>query len=368
MRNTRRTRNRGARINDGKRKHTNGRTTSDIEVIDVTTSLQSKKNRKRRRSVSALVDNKPTTKTVVRLYASQKKDLDRLPKVTMAMPAYTYSFSGNRLASEFKHNTSFRDAIMSGAYFYYNGKLCLYRSDSLKFQGAQVEYADNVKNHPEMYLLSSARRVPLLRHKMYLKSPKDLKYGKPIYRSKSAHGYRGKIDKGNAPKLEVVACHASEYSRETNKAETILSQAIEATVSKVIEFVNGGGEGPQDSFGAFFTWLMDEKYKVSKKELSDMTGIDSRTITRMRTESEYKPSLEYIVACCVALGLLPWECDTLLYLAGYTLRLVNKAERAYITIVHVFAVECSLMECDEILEQMGVTKLSDVISKNKKEK
>lgn len=367
MRNTRRTRNRGAHINDGKRKHTKVRSTSDIEVVDVITSLQSKKNRKSVRSASTRVDNKPTIKTTVRLSASQMKGLDEVPKITMALPN-RYSFLGNKLVSEFKHNASFRDAIMSGAYFYYNGKLCLYRSDSLNFQGARVEYADSVKEHPEMYLLSSARRVPAIRRKMYLKSHKDLKSGKSVVRSKSAHGYQSKIDKGNAPKLEVVACHASGYSREANKAETILSQAIEATVSKVIEFVNGGGEGPQDSFGAFFTWLMDEKYKVSKKELSDVTGIDSRTITRMRTESEYKPSLEYIVACCVALGLLPWECDTLLYLAGYTLRLGNKAERAYITIIHVFAVDCSLIECDEILDQMGVTKLSDVISKNKKEK
>lgn len=138
---------------------------------------------------------------------------------------------------------------------------------------------------------------------------------------------------------------------------------------KAVEsYVNGiGGLGPGDSFGLYFTWLMDEKYNISKKELADITGIDERTITRMRTKEDYLPSLEFIIACCIAMSLLPWESDKLIELAGYKLRTNLKRERGYIALIHVFY-QYSLDECDEFLEQMGMTSLSSMINSKKKNK
>lgn len=131
-------------------------------------------------------------------------------------------------------------------------------------------------------------------------------------------------------------------------------------------YVNGtGGLGPGDSFGLYFTWLMDEKYNISKKELADITGIDERTITRMRTKEDYLPSLEFIIACCIAMSLLPWESDKLIDLAGYKLRTNLKIERGYIALIHVFY-QCSIDECNEFLEQMGLTSLSSIIKTKKK--
>ena len=87
-----------------------------------------------------------------------------------------------------------------------------------------------------------------------------------------------------------------------------------------------------------------------KKELADITGIDERTITRMRTKEDYLPSLEFIIACCIAMSLLPWESDKLIDLAGYKLRTNLKIERGYIALIHVFY-QCSIDECNEFLEQ-----------------
>lgn len=158
---------------------------------------------------------------------------------------------------------------------------------------------------------------------------------------------------------------AREYLKEENKDEIVLSQEI-SNMSRVMRFVNQGSGGPQGTFCEFFKWLMDEEYNISKKQLSDLTGIDPRTITRMRTEPDYNPSLVYIVACCVAMGLLPWESETLIRLAGHNLRLGYKVERAYTAIIYKYAVDCSLEQCDEILTLMGLDSLTDIVKKNKK--
>lgn len=151
------------------------------------------------------------------------------------------------------------------------------------------------------------------------------------------------------------------------KKNTISEKKYPAELVNIVgAYIDGtAGMGPGNSFGEYFTWLMDEKYEISKKELADLTGIDERTITRMRTTEGYCPSLVFIVACCIAMSLLPWESDKLIELAGYKLRSNLRAERGYIALIHVFY-QCTIAECDELCELWGILPLSSVIKSRKK--
>ena len=80
---------------------------------------------------------------------------------------------------------------------------------------------------------------------------------------------------------------------------------------------------PGETFGEFFSELMSER-KITVKQLADKTDIPERTIIRMRTEDDYKPSIEYLIACCIVMQLPPWDSDTLFELAGIKLRPNNK--------------------------------------------
>lgn len=151
------------------------------------------------------------------------------------------------------------------------------------------------------------------------------------------------------------------------KKNTISGRKYPAELVNIVgAYIDGTtGMGPGNSFGEYFTWLMDEKYKISKKELADLTGIDERTITRMRTTEGYSPSLVFVVVCCIAMSLLPWESDKLIELAGYKLRSNLRAERGYIALIHVFY-QCTITECDELCELWGISPISSVIKSKKK--
>lgn len=70
--------------------------------------------------------------------------------------------------------------------------------------------------------------------------------------------------------------------------------------------------------------------------------------------------LEYIVACCIAMRLIYWDSERLIYLAGYTLRRNIKAESAYIGLLQAATQILTLDECDAL----NVLPLTKQITKN----
>ena len=166
----------------------------------------------------------------------------------------------------------------------------------------------------------------------------------------------------------VQVNHAKKYSRKEYREGKQFSEAFFHTVELVQGFIDGGlGSNPGETFGEFFSELMSER-KITVKQLADKTDIPERTIIRMRTEDDYKPSIEYLIACCIVMQLPPWDSDTLFELAGIKLRPNNKKERCYIALLHVFFQEGSIRVCDEVLTRSGLPTLSSVINRNKKNK
>lgn len=274
-----------------------------------------------------------------------------------------YKFENKSLLAEFKENQSFREAVMSGAYFYHQGRICLYHPDVFVGSEEGIKIADIVNKNPVDYLLSHyTRRNAVNRTTMQRRRHAN-------YRMSKMAGKWSKEDKnGNRSLYDVKISHAKKYSRKDYREGDKYSEAFLCSIELVQGFIDGGqGNGPSDTFGEFLTNLMTER-KLTIKQLADKTDIPERTITRMRSEEGYKPSIEYLLACCMVMRLPPWDSDKLFELAGIVLRPNNKKERCYIALLHVFFKEGSIRVCDEVLTMMGMPTLSSIIKANKKNK
>lgn len=274
-----------------------------------------------------------------------------------------YKFQKKGLLADFKKNQSFREAVMSGAYFYHQGRICLYHPDVFVGSEQGIKIADVVDKKPRDYLLSHyARHISVNRTTKH----------KALRACRRQCRVPGKINRDNNSDSKNLYCvevnHARKYSRKDYRDGNKYSEAVQCSIELVQGFINGGqGSGPNDTFGEFFTNLMTER-KLTIKQLADKTDIPERTITRMRSEEGYKPSIEYLLACCIVMKLPPWDSDMLFELAGIVLRPNNKKERCYIALLHVFFKEGSISVCDEVLTMMGLPSLSSIISSNKKNK
>ncbi len=62
-----------------------------------------------------------------------------------------YKFQKKGLLADFKENQSFREAVMSGAYFYHQGRICLYHPDVFVGSEKGIKIADVVDKNPRDY-------------------------------------------------------------------------------------------------------------------------------------------------------------------------------------------------------------------------
>ncbi len=274
-----------------------------------------------------------------------------------------YSFEKKSLLAEFKGNQCFREAVMSGAYFYHQGRICLYHPDVFRDSKRGVKITDVIDKNPGDYLLSHYTQ------RIKVDVPPRRLRPNAYYRANKIRSKR-EIEKKTATKslYNIKITHAKKYSKEAYREGKQYSEAVLYSIELVQGFIDGGqGNGPNDTFGEFLTNLMQER-KLTIKQLADKTDIPERTIARMRSEEGYKPSVEYLLACCIVMKLPPWDSDKLFELAGIALRINNKKERCYIVLLHVFFKEGSIGVCDEVLSIAGLPTLSSIIDKNKKNK
>ena len=129
-----------------------------------------------------------------------------------------------------------------------------------------------------------------------------------------------------------------------------------------MDFASGGQEPPHDSYGKALTFLMGRE-NVTEECLSEETGIAVRTIGRMRNNMN-KPSLEYVIAICIALTLTFTESELLAALAGYdisgTSLRVTKEIRAYQYLIEVMRYKWTVSECNSFLKAHGLSPLTNI--------
>lgn len=74
-----------------------------------------------------------------------------------------YSFSLNDIKQEFKGNLQFKNIISSGAYFYFQNKLCVCLNNTIVINNDGVDYSEEVRKNPSLYFLTRINRGHLLR-------------------------------------------------------------------------------------------------------------------------------------------------------------------------------------------------------------
>ena len=78
-----------------------------------------------------------------------------------------------------------------------------------------------------------------------------------------------------------------------------------------------------DNFGAALTRFMEER-GITIEKLAELTELSDRTIRRMKDPKNETYGLNAVVAVCVALHLPGYQCDMMLMLAGYTLKISKR--------------------------------------------
>jgi len=119
---------------------------------------------------------------------------------------------------------------------------------------------------------------------------------------------------------------------------------------KFLQITSGGSEPPfKFNFGDMLKFFMEQK-SITDERLSELTGIPTRTIGRMKNEDDYNPSIEKVVAVCIALHLSPCEALGLVDAAGLSFRATprGRALRYLVTINY----NQSVSACNAFLKRM----------------
>lgn len=117
---------------------------------------------------------------------------------------------------------------------------------------------------------------------------------------------------------------------------------------EIICSINAGAKekGPPEDFKAIFEAKIKKKYTY--KYLESVSGIDARTIRRIKNEYNRRPKLSHLIALCVAVDLPSSDCTNLLLSAGYVLR-KNREEKLYQDFLNNTR-SLSVEDCNEILK------------------
>ncbi len=146
-------------------------------------------------------------------------------QVILVDKASIYSFEKDSLVSEFKSNSKFREAILSGAYFFHLGKLCLYRPDALILDGNAIKYSENVEKNLGVYCLSKYRYV-VRKETVTHSNVRGIFYRKTCKAYSASELRRHNNINGKTTGNEIYIAHAKSYSSKEFRESDIFSEAV----------------------------------------------------------------------------------------------------------------------------------------------
>ncbi len=241
-------------------------------------------------------------------------------------PAYFYD--ERTIHSLSYRSKEFSSLLDSGKYVFYDGYVCLKSPDCFQIvNGETVFQKSYVESHLSEYCIAY--------------NSWDLLHIGRVFRFRYASPSR----KREIPFTGIV--------RNASKEDEVIS---EEEKREFIAFAFGGGD---DSFSEYLVELLNNKVKITQTELSNRTGISTKTIQSMtRNKKPSKPmmprkyKLNYVVACAIALHLDPFQSDQFIKLSGHQLRCDEPLERAYQRLLNIYW-RRSVYDCNLILEEQG---------------
>lgn len=241
---------------------------------------------------------------------------------------YSSSFGAKSLTDLYVEDKKFRQLVDSGRYVLVNGKVVLKSPECVIYDDGQLRLSEIVEFDDKDYCLHYRRVVTSRRSFFthYRKPPHHIAHRVELSRTKLKLENAQKINSVNDVTLDNI--------------RLILGED------------DGGDDG--NKFNKEFTRIM-ETNKVTVEQLSSLSGLEPKTIQRMR-RSKQSTSKRSIIAACVALNLNFYNSTYLLDLAGY--KLTDSIEdRAYSFILQL-AYRETVGDCNRMLKRLGLKPLS----------
>jgi len=260
------------------------------------------------------------------------EELDFLTQIRRDFLVRDFLFNSDGIVSLYLHNKAFKKTVDSGKYVFVDGKIVLKSKLCLKLHNGKL-MTDIEDEDLHKYCLKLSRRF------------KSSTRGRvPAYRSRSGRRF----------------C-AMRY-RPSYKVTYKLEQASKVSSLKDVSkdnliYIIGGGQEPPNDFGKALIYYMSE-LEVTVEQLATATGLSEKTIQRMRTAPEIRPTLESVVAVCIGLHLDAYASDTMLHLAGYSL--TNKTNDRVYRLFLNFAYKENVEDCNNLLIRLGMEPLTNL--------
>lgn len=225
----------------------------------------------------------------------------------------TTRFSPEDVLSAFISSPQFRKIIMTGKYVYIDGYIVVNSPECLRLQRRQVRVHQVALSNPDVYLLQK----------------------------KSITVYDEDSD---SEKVYTLIAEAA-------KVDSV-KKFDKDTIALVIGY--GDGDSGEDPPRSALNRTMRKEMSIrgiTEEWLAEESGISVKTVQRMRNDSEYRPSLQSIVAVCLGMHLNPYNSLNLLDVAGYRLTDLT-IERIYLSLVTT-AYQTSMKEINDALKRLG---------------
>ena len=98
-------------------------------------------------------------------------------------------------------------------------------------------------------------------------------------------------------------------------------------------------------------------YRIDTNELAEDSGLNEKTIDRIRNKYGYKPKLPTMIQLCIGLRVPTIICLALIEVSGYRLQFYG-VEFAYYYIL-TKKIGCTLYDCNQYLKDSGYPQLGE---------
>ena len=263
----------------------------------------------------------------------------------------SHIFAKKTISAFVKEHKTFRDILLSGNYVLINHQIVLLHPNALTITKRGLTISEEAIENPDLYCLSYSTLIEKRQNK---NAPVEV-VGYPRPRN---HIRKNTLHK-DIEVEEFKGFTRADKENEVNKE--LYSEIFRDVIDRLLEYVeNGDGDDKPHRFPELFSYFMKQR-KMTAAKLHDKTGISLKTINRMMNNADYNPSLEYIVICCIAMKLLPWESAALLHLSKHHLNEFEKIDRAYIALL--FVMYANMDDCEQLLSDAGVPSIKQMIDK-----
>lgn len=244
----------------------------------------------------------------------------------------TYSISERDAAFESSINPVLREKLKNGLYLFIDSHFCINDPKYVAYDDYGKALLTNYARHhiDECCLVFDLK----IQHSTN-------NYGKQFYTECVL--YR---DATSDIFFEAHYCDSKVNDDLDAQATAIL--AYNKELSEIIKKLPGSFK---DSLKTLMTWK-----EKTVEGLAESTFLDPRTIQRMRNNDDYEPSLETIVAVCIALQLPPAASYALINRSVHKLG-VSEKHFAYDFLIRSWYTK-PLLECNEMLQRLGFEPLT----------